>query len=283
MDNAITVIGLGLMGQALARSLAAAGFDTTVWNRTERPGVVGEAVRIAPSVSAAISASPTTLICVADNSAVEAVLTGAHGSVDLVGRDIINLTTGSPREADHLARLVSEAGGRYLTGIIAAYPNGIGKAETQLILGGDESIWHRNDRALLALGGASWWSGTSVRQPAALDIALLNVYYATLASFLTSARYILDSDIPAENLMRVVNRVLTGLPAMATYALSEVESKQFDTDQATLDVHLAAMEQCVASMGAHANLLLPVIEFFRRAQIGGAGAKSFAAFTEHIA
>ena len=53
--------------------------------------------------------------------------------------------------------------------------------------------------------------------------------------------------------------------------------------EATLDVHLAAMEQCVASMGAHANLLLPVIEFFRRAQIGGAGAKSFAAFTEHIA
>jgi 3-hydroxyisobutyrate dehydrogenase-like beta-hydroxyacid dehydrogenase len=64
--NDITVIGLGLMGSALARAIQRAGHGLTVWNRSPAKmqpfiddGVVG-----APSIASAISASSVVLICI---------------------------------------------------------------------------------------------------------------------------------------------------------------------------------------------------------------------------
>ncbi len=56
----ITVIGLGLMGAALARALQRAGHDLTVWNRSPakmRP-FIDDGVAGAPDVVSAITANP---------------------------------------------------------------------------------------------------------------------------------------------------------------------------------------------------------------------------------
>lgn len=87
---------------------------------------------------------------------------------------------------------------------------------------------------------------------------------------------------PTEHVMRLVEPTIPTLLARMNAALSEMERKDFRTDQATVDVHLAALEISVTAMGPHGNLLLPLIEFMRQAQIAGDGTLSFAAFTEHI-
>ena len=54
----VTVIGLGLLGSAIARSFLDAGYELTVWNRSPgRSDAFGDRAKVAPSVTAACEAS----------------------------------------------------------------------------------------------------------------------------------------------------------------------------------------------------------------------------------
>jgi 3-hydroxyisobutyrate dehydrogenase-like beta-hydroxyacid dehydrogenase len=68
----VTVLGLGSMGQALARAFSAAGHPVTVWNRT--PGkaepLMAEGATLAPDAAGAVAASPLTIVCLLDASTV---------------------------------------------------------------------------------------------------------------------------------------------------------------------------------------------------------------------
>ena len=95
----VSVVGLGSMGQTLARALLANGHRVTVWNRTAAkaaPLVEAGAVA-APSAADAIAASPTILVCVHTHADTRAILEGA--GADLAGRTVIETSTGGAHEA----------------------------------------------------------------------------------------------------------------------------------------------------------------------------------------
>ena len=71
-QGAVTVVGLGLMGQALARAFLNSGTTTTVWNRSvDKAGpLTSKGARIAESAGAAVAASPVVVVCVTDYDAV---------------------------------------------------------------------------------------------------------------------------------------------------------------------------------------------------------------------
>ncbi|MFB9576400.1 NAD(P)-binding domain-containing protein, partial [Streptomyces yanii] len=58
-DSAVTVIGLGPMGQAMTRTLLIAGHPVTVWNRTagRADGVVTDGATLAATPGEAVEAS----------------------------------------------------------------------------------------------------------------------------------------------------------------------------------------------------------------------------------
>src|SRR5690606_20568976 len=103
-NNATTVsiLGLGLMGQALARAFLKAGHPTTVWNRT--PGkadqLMAEGAQVAPTAAEAIDASSLTVICVSDYPAMYELLDAS----DLAGTTLRNLTSGDSAQARQAAR-----------------------------------------------------------------------------------------------------------------------------------------------------------------------------------
>ena len=81
MNNAtaprnVSVLGLGLMGSALAEALLNAGHDVTVWNRTRaRVGPLTEkGAHDAASAAEAIDASHVTLVCVTNHAAAMEIL-----------------------------------------------------------------------------------------------------------------------------------------------------------------------------------------------------------------
>ena len=97
----ITVIGLGLMGSALARALQGARHDLTVWNRSpdKMKPFIDDGVAGTPDVVSAIAASPVILICI-DNYAVTATMLQSDEVVSqLSGRTLVQLSTGTPQEA----------------------------------------------------------------------------------------------------------------------------------------------------------------------------------------
>ena len=98
----VTVLGLGTMGSALARALVAARHQTTVWNRNPAKvtPLVHQGALPAETVRQAISGSPLIIVCVDSYATTRALLLEDDVSASLSGRTVVQLSTGSPREAE---------------------------------------------------------------------------------------------------------------------------------------------------------------------------------------
>jgi len=172
----LSVIGLGSMGGTIARVLLQAGFSVSVWNRSmdkakplEKLGATAE-----NSVEHAIEDSPCTIICIDGYRNASTLLDRSEVLEALKGRTIIQLSTGTPKEAADFADWVAGNGGECLDGAIMVYPETLGTREAQILVGGPEHVFDRCRGFLDALGGDVRYLGDNVRAAAALDLALLS-------------------------------------------------------------------------------------------------------------
>ena len=95
----ISVLGLGRMGSALARSLVNGGHGVSVWNRSAarmQPLVDVGAAPVA-TVAAAVGASPVVLVCIDDYPSTRALFEAADVVEKLSGRVVVQLSTGTPQ------------------------------------------------------------------------------------------------------------------------------------------------------------------------------------------
>jgi 3-hydroxyisobutyrate dehydrogenase-like beta-hydroxyacid dehydrogenase len=122
----ISILGMGAMGRALASALLDAGHQVTVWNRTPgRPGeLLARGAREVTGVAEAIEAGGLTVVCLLNDASVRAVLAPVIQQVK--GRTIVNLTSGSVRQARELAGRLDEHGACFLASGIMAVPPTIG-------------------------------------------------------------------------------------------------------------------------------------------------------------
>ena len=175
----LTCVGLGLMGSSLARALLAAGHQITVWNRS--PGKAGALVGLgaqeARFFAEALAASPVVLICIDSYASTRALLETEGLADPLAGRTIVNLTTGTPREAEALSVWIAAQGARYLDGAILCGPNEIGTKTGEVLISGDALAWQVAGPLLTCLAGKVRNVGQGVGAAAALDLAWLTMSY----------------------------------------------------------------------------------------------------------
>ena len=110
----VGLIGLGLMGGALAERLVSqrvpvVGFDINDERRAHLASLRGEPVR---SVGEVFTKAQTVLLSLPDSDVVEAVIRQAAAS--LLGKTVIDTTTGSPDAAAGMGERLSQAGADYL-------------------------------------------------------------------------------------------------------------------------------------------------------------------------
>lgn len=96
----VAVIGLGVIGSAMARRLIAAGLDVAVFNRSTyrvKP-FEAERCRIALSPADALARSSLAIVAVSDDAAVEDVVLGSDGLAEASGAGtlIVNCSTVHP-------------------------------------------------------------------------------------------------------------------------------------------------------------------------------------------
>jgi len=115
MDHSENVgfLGLGIMGEPMARNLAAAGVPVVGWSRTPRP-VPG----VSPAAGPAdvFARARIVLLMLAGSDAIDEVLgRGGPGFAELVqGHTIVHMGTTSPEYSATLRDDVVAAGGRYV-------------------------------------------------------------------------------------------------------------------------------------------------------------------------
>ncbi|HWS50796.1 MAG TPA: NAD(P)-binding domain-containing protein [Microbacterium sp.] len=193
---AVSLLGLGEMGRALAEALLPHDLSLTVWNRT--PGKAADLLSRgaieAESASTAVDAAELVVVCLFDHASVHETLDPIADR--LSGRTVVNLTTTSPEQARELGRWAATAGVDYLDGGIMAVPSMIGTAGSEILYSGDESAFERF-RPVLDRWGTSSYFGEDAGLASLYDLALLSAMYVMFAGYMQGAALIATAGISA--------------------------------------------------------------------------------------
>ncbi|MFC7624643.1 NAD(P)-dependent oxidoreductase [Microlunatus sp. GCM10028923] len=253
----VSVLGLGLMGHALAETLLTAGHPTTVWNRTASKAdrLVEAGATLADSAEAAVKASQLVIICVTDPAAVRAVLDQLDGALD--DTVLINLTSGPSSAATEFADWAEQHGPDFLDGAILASPEMIGTADTTIVYSGSRAAFDRNAETLGRLGVATH-VGDDHRQAALLEMAGLGLMWGALNGYLHGAALIRAAGVDAATFAPLAAATLRAVADWLPGYAKQIDDGEFPPLDGTLDTHLAAMHHLLAeSETLGLNLELP--------------------------
>lgn len=212
MDNTetpVTIIGLGLMGRALARAFLKAGHPTTVWNRTAAKAaeLVAEGARVAATVDDALAAGTVTIICLTDYAAVHELLGASERG--LAGRTLINLTSGDSAQARAAADWAAHHGAHYLDGAIMAIPPAIGTADAVVLYSGTREVFEAHGSPLEALGTATYL-GTDPGLASLYDVAGLAMMWSVLNAWLQGTALVRAAGVDAATFAPFAQRMAAG-------------------------------------------------------------------------
>ncbi len=147
-------IGLGAMGEPMARNLAAKGLLSAVWNRTE-----AKAAALARELGVNLASSPANL---AERAAVILLSVSADAAVLAVvrsllpalqpGQVVIDLSTVSRATAEEAARLIRAAGADFLDAPVTGGLEGARQASLGIMVGGAAATLEQVRPILEAIG-----------------------------------------------------------------------------------------------------------------------------------
>jgi 2-hydroxy-3-oxopropionate reductase len=152
----IGFIGLGVMGKPMAKHLLAAGHRLLVHNRSR--GAVDELVAAGATAAAspaeAARGSSVIITMLPDTPDVERVIAGENGVLAGLqkGGVVIDMSSISPVATERLATLVADKGGSMLDAPVSGGEIGAINAALSIMVGGDESTFHRMKPILDVMG-----------------------------------------------------------------------------------------------------------------------------------
>ncbi|MFI6813589.1 NAD(P)-dependent oxidoreductase [Nonomuraea sp. NPDC050328] len=272
----VTVLGLGLLGHAVARTFLDAGHPTTVWNRTAAKAddlVAAGAGRAADPVAAA-QASDLVVLVVLDQAAAGELL-AAMGET-LAGRTVVNLTNGTPEQARELDTLVRGFGARYLDGGVMAVPPMIGSREALILYSGAADAFAEH-RATLDVLATPDFVDTDPGTAALYDLALLSAMYGMFGGVYHALAMISNAGIKTTEFGPRIETWLQAMLSVVREGAEEVDSDHFATDVSNLAMNdlifpnfFAASEE----LGVRTDFLEPHRRLMAEAVAAGYGGDS---------
>ncbi len=176
----VTVIGLGAMGSAIAKTELQAGHTVTVWNRSANK--IDPLVDIGASGSAtlldAIQASSHIFICVDSYATSDNLLNDKNITGYLDGKTFVQIAQGTPTEARSSEAWLSNYGASYLDVTIFCFPTMLGDPESIILVGGNQSSYEGVQKYLNPLGGDLRFLGENIGAAAAVGLGVLSVSVA---------------------------------------------------------------------------------------------------------
>ncbi|WPH12879.1 NAD(P)-dependent oxidoreductase [Variovorax paradoxus] len=281
-NKQITVLGLGSMGQTLARLYLDKGYEVTVWNRTagKADALAARGAVAARSAAEAVRASPVAVMCVYDYRAADAILAMEGVAAALDGRLLVQLTTGSPQDARDAEAWAHRQGATYLEGAIQAAPDQMGQADTPILVSGAEAVFRAAEPLLQVLGGGIVYLGGKASAAAAMDLATLSTIYGTLLGFLHGARVAEHEGFDVAEYGRIVAGIMPTFAGFLQHEGGVIQSGDFAISQSPMRISIEATQrilQTAQQAGINSEFPAFAAGLFRRADAAGLGGEEVAA------
>jgi 3-hydroxyisobutyrate dehydrogenase-like beta-hydroxyacid dehydrogenase len=274
------------MGSALVRALVARGQNVTVWNRSpERAAsLVAAGATLAPSVKAAVAASPLVIMCVIDYAAADAILAESGVLDALAGKTLVQLSTGAPDQVYAQQASVHAKRGRFIAGGIMAYPRSIGRPNCIVLYAGDP-CYTEHQATLACLAGSSQYLGEDPAAAVGAYFALSSYMIGALGLFFETAgiarHYGISIDKYYLMARLVTDEVLEGVRDGAY----RVGTGSFNGEAASIDLTIAGMAEVsrtFAATGMPARMTDALVDALRIASADGGGDKDISYLTEVV-
>ena len=140
----VGLIGLGLMGTALAERLRGGGFD--VWGYDIDPGRTGPFIELggkpASNAAGVVSACGRIILSLPDSDVVETVLSEVGPSL-VAGRIVIDTSTGEPERAAQMGRRLGERDVSYLDATVSGSSRQVREGQAVVLAGGLADVFDR--------------------------------------------------------------------------------------------------------------------------------------------
>lgn len=136
----IAVLGTGRMGGAMARRLATAGSDVTVWDRTSERAHALKVGRVAATPAEAVRAADVVISSLTNADAVREVYLGPEGAFDAASKKtlFIEMSTAGPESIEKLSGEARSRGLRLLEAPVLGSVPAVESGTLAVLVGGSE-------------------------------------------------------------------------------------------------------------------------------------------------
>lgn len=169
---------------------------------------------------------------------------------------------------------------------MSGHPQDIATPASQIIVAGDEATWQAHRTTIELLAGQTLYLGGDAAVASALDLALVGCFQTVgLCAFVEPAAYASSYGLDVRDLSSLAGRLLAKMQAQVAVLADTIASKEYATDQATVGVYVAALEQVRSPMLAvdvPARLTSAALANSSSAVAAGHGGMKLGAHVEHL-
>ncbi len=201
----IGVLGVGLLGGAIAGRLQASGHTVLAYNRTAAKAepLRSAGVEVAATAADVIRRADCTLLLLADTEAIRSVVLRDECRAVLAGQTIIQMGTIGPEESRDLHGAITGTGGEYLEAPVLGSLAEAKGGTLLIMVGGTREQFARWLPLFRTLSPEPRLIGT-VGQAAALKLALNQLIAAEISAFSLSVGLVRRAHVPLETFMSIL-------------------------------------------------------------------------------
>lgn len=280
----VCVLGLGLMGLAIAARLRHEGFEVTAWNRGAagaRRGVEA-GLRVQPALAEAVAGASTLLLTLSDFEAIDGLLF-APGAPSLDGRRLLQMGTIGPDESRALAAKSAAAGARYLEAPVLGSIPEAGAGTLILMVGGERADFEALAPLLEALGRAPELLGP-VGSGAAMKLAMNQLIASLTLGFSASLGLVQAEGLSVDRFMDLLRKSALYAPTfdkkLPRMLGRDYGNPNFPLKHLAKDVEL--FRRAALAHGIETGVLAAALAVLEKGCAGGRADEDYAALFEAV-
>lgn len=193
------------MGSALAKTLLKSNYKVSLWNRTlsKAKELNHKEANICLSPKEAIENSELIIVCLLNYKVWRSIIDSQLTNIDLNGKTIIQLTTGSIEEVLEHSEWVKKYHGNLLEGAILCLPSQIGTKDSSIIVSGNKKVITDYEHVITNLSPVYANLGSSLITPTVLSRAMISGILGSLVGMMNGVALCQKANISLDDFKNI--------------------------------------------------------------------------------